>query len=510
MPKLSNDILREKSIKEFLTAMGVDTSKIEITSVEGLFSFSSTSPQHAEQFAVQLNEIIKDDQTTNTIKSISIAQIINSEIEKGTCRDEAMAKVHRIALKGLLEAIKAQATNFKFSQETGEFEVTLPGAAYAAMFNQLAYQHLKFTAEGKLLLNIKSFLSNHAESIIKLEGLNPQQFPLVVLNAAALETKKMFFSTKTLADGALEVTPYFFVPKPATAPEYRFVIDTSYSMDEKGKNDRSALFNLQRSICALTKQLFAFQPNARISLTTFSTDIVNLGTFTAADYYTMERVVLGLMTNGTTALYNVTRQMLEKSSTPAQHNNILLFTDGCDTASGLDAPEALDKQLAALSDLAKARTKFFVFSYNQQQHDLMYRVASTFQSQVVDTDDADFVAALHNEALLKQWAAAKELFSAQIVVELTTGKTETATYKLPLDMSGQLAALKPRISKPGEKITITVTDGSAKQVVQNSVVVKDPKQSPSMVKLINAMGLNAVSAKNGAPAASATHSSYSV
>lgn len=47
MPKLSNDTLRQKSMNDFLIAIGISTEEIKVNSNEGLFSFGFTDESQA-------------------------------------------------------------------------------------------------------------------------------------------------------------------------------------------------------------------------------------------------------------------------------------------------------------------------------------------------------------------------------------------------------------------------------------------------------------------------------
>lgn len=78
MPKLSNDLLREKTMKEFLTAMGVDVTGVEVSSIEGLFSFSFKEDQQAERFANQLNGLIQLEGITKSASFINLSQLLTA------------------------------------------------------------------------------------------------------------------------------------------------------------------------------------------------------------------------------------------------------------------------------------------------------------------------------------------------------------------------------------------------------------------------------------------------
>ncbi len=493
MGKLSNDLLREKTMKEFLTAMGLDLTGVEISSIEGLFSYSFQDKKIAEQFSIKLNKIFQGDEVQQAHQTISLSEIIDQEMAKATCIDGAKLPIHKSTCAGVLEIVKKLGTNFTFSQELGVIEITLPDPMYAQFLNILQYPNMKFTSNGKLVIDIKSYLKNIPTGVVKIEGLNDTQVPLVFL-AAALKSKQMYYASKQLPDNTLEVTPYFFVPEASKPPVYHFVLDKSGSMG-------SSLPDLRKSVIELAKQLFVFQPDAKVTITTFSNGVHHIGSYNRHHSLKLESDVKDILVASDTPLYEVTSDFLNLILKSADHNNILLFTDGQEGGSKAGSEgnvKMLIENIGTELSNTNIRNKFYIFSYGVQQSDLMKKVAATFLSDVIDTQSADFLAAQNDPELMKRWAAARELFVSRIVVEDKTGVKSEDKYALALDMSGQLASLKPRICQPGEILEITLADGDGKQIIQST---KKLASNPaiSYAGLIGDLGLNATNAKQPVP-----------
>ncbi|MBS0358291.1 MAG: hypothetical protein JSS53_03345, partial [Proteobacteria bacterium] len=181
-----------------------------------------------------------------------------------------------------------------------------------------------------------------------------------------------------------------------------------------------------------------------------------------------------MRTENNTPLYEATAHFMEKITSSNVHNNVLLFTDGGETSSiagSIDRINAIIKTLASELSLQIARNKFYVFSYGVPQGNLMHQVAETFLSKVISTSSADFLAAQQDPETMKKWAAARELFTARIVVSSTTENGAPKLNSYALDLSGQLQALDPSVCNSGDTIETTITDGNGQAVVHDSKTI---------------------------------------
>ncbi|MBS0359455.1 MAG: VWA domain-containing protein, partial [Proteobacteria bacterium] len=289
-PVLSNELLRKKSMEAFLSAMKIDTTGIAIFSMEGVFSFTGENANQAEQLAAQLNTVVQKEGEAQQVRSISLADIIDSEIKNATCSDETNRGACQILFDYI---IKVSGKNFSFSAESGVIELPLPHSNYAPMFNLLTYPHLTFDkSSSKLMLDIKKYLKDQKdipESVIKVDGLDPTLSSTIFLNTSALESKKIFYATEELPNRTIKVTPYFFVPQAMTPPNYYFVLDVSDSMEK-------SLPDLKRAVSQLTTLLFDFQPNATVSITTFSNSLHHLGTYSKANDAQLKNAIARMRT----------------------------------------------------------------------------------------------------------------------------------------------------------------------------------------------------------------------
>ncbi|WP_347251454.1 vWA domain-containing protein [Legionella sp.] len=493
MSKLSNYLLREKSLKEFLAAMGLDLAQIRLSSVDDFFLFDFNEIKQVEGFVKKLNELITGstktkvkplnlemhpgleitgqtvdlgdvDQVEENIKSFSLIELIEADIAQATGNTPKMLETHRQACKALLTIIKSQGAYFVFSQESNLFELTLPDPAYASMLNLLNYPHLFVNAEGRLVFDLKKYLRNSPDKLIKITREETNEPPLLFLNSNALKKQQIYYATKELDEGRLEVTPYFFVPHAISPPNYHFILDVSGSM-------AGSLPELKKSVKSLAQQLFAFQPDAQLTITTFSKGIKEIGVYRAGLLEQLNSDVDGLVTETNTPLYEVTANFLERIKSSNNQNNLLLFTDGEDNDSKEDSIQRIHTVINGLRTHAssiRVRNKFNVFSYKVGRDSLMHEVANVFDSELVETSSADFVAAQEDPELLMRWAAARELFSMRLVVTDKLGGQTIEQYQQSLDMSGQLTSLKPRICLPGETLEISVADGTGTPLLESS------------------------------------------
>ena len=487
---LNNDQQREKTMKDFLIAMDIDTDGINVSSTNGLYSFNFTKKNQGEQFASRLNTLLQSEDVKIPFSTINLAAVIDNEIAQATCEDSKKLEIHRASCRGLLDIIKMSEADFNFNPKSGELKINLPNPVYASFLNLLEYPNLKFSEDGQLVLNCNEYLEQIQEGVVLFEGLNPAQLPLVFLKSSALEANRIFYATKALESGAVEVTPYFFVPETTVAPEYLFALDVSGSMDE-----HDSLAKLKVGVKKLSALLFEFQPDAKLKIITFSNGVHSLGEFNKDKLLELCKAIDALKTLGNTPLYDVTAQLIEKIMASTNHNNILLFTDGEDYGSVHHSAKSIEDLLESVdSDQIKASNKFNLFNYNTKLNPVMEKVAATFASDVVKVNSPDFMKALKGEpAVLQRWAAARGLFYERHVIEdAVEGKSET-TYFKAFNMSAQMEALQTRVCQPGAKLSIFITDSSGKAVVDSTKKIEAPTHPLSYSSLISTLGINAKS-----------------
>lgn len=482
MGKLSNDIVREKTMRDFLVKTKLDLSDVEIHSIEGLYAFSFTGKKNSINFAHRLKASLDPE---IKVKSIKLDDLIDAEFAKAICSDPntTLAESHRLSCRGVWGVVKSK-IGFCFSSESGMLEISLPNPAYAPLLNLLTYPHLNFTAEGKLLLDINALIKDTPEGIVKIHG-GEQQLPLILLNPKALESKKIFYTTETLANNQVAVTPHFFVPQQVEPPKYHFALDVSESMQKD-------LPNLKKSVCELAVLLFDYQPKASLSLTIFSNGIHDKGLFTKSTLQNFKDAVECITFMGNTPLNLVTADFLEKISTKRDQNNILLFTDGEDCGS---PDEALPRAKRLISSLQNetttlARSKFYVFAYRVAANylDLMQQVADLFKSELIDTASADFLSTQNDPESMKKWAAPRDLFKSRVEITNASGMQAEA-YSKALDLSGQLVPLNATVCRPGDQVSITVTNGDDHVVASGTQ--KAPHITVSNAQAISQLGIRA-------------------
>ncbi|HAT8692380.1 hypothetical protein SC122_14870 [Legionella pneumophila serogroup 1] len=143
----------------------------------------------------------------------------------------------------------------------------------------------------------------------------------------------------------------------------------------------------------------------------------------------------------------------------AHANNVLLFTDGEDSARDSQEMRQLSELVSGLLLEAKARNKFFVIFCGTDGDALTKDIAKTFDSPIIHTQSADFMSAIKDPEKLKSYAAERGLFTVKYSVHLETGpKTETNTH-LIADLSGQIVALDPVEINPNSTLSITIAQG---------------------------------------------------
>lgn len=481
MVKLSNDIVREQTMRSFLTKTRLDLTNVEIHSIEGLYAFSFTGADNSSGFAKRLKAALDPN---IQLKVIKLDDLIADEFSKATCDGPKRAETHKKSCQGVWAVVKSS-VSFTFSSESGMLEISLPDPAYAPLLNLLKYPHLKFTAEGKLLLDINALLKDTPEGIVRLNGIDKQQMPVIFLNPKALESKKIFYTTQEVENNQVEVTPHFFVPQQVEPPKYHFVLDVSSSMG-------SDIEGLKKSAGELATLLFDYQPEATLSLTIFSQGIHDKGTFKKGSLENLLSVIGEITILGDTPLNQVTANFLERIKTERAQNNVLLFTDGEDSRSDISELSRARSLIAELQDdpITAARTKFYVFAYRVEANclGLMKEVVDLFKSELVDTSSADFMNAQTDPESMKKWAAPRDLFKSRVEIS-NAGNKQSNTYSMALDLSGQLIPLDSTVCRPGDQVSVTVTNGD--DVVVASGNQKAPYPTLSNAKAISNLGINA-------------------
>lgn len=449
MPLLSNDSIRNQSMAKFLQAININTNGVQISNYGGLFHFSFTQVEEKDinEFAKQLNETLD---TKQAVKTLSLAKIIDNEIALATCNDE----IHRETSRAIINIINKSNPDFRLCEQSGLLEITLPSHQYAVILNLLQYPTMKCSTDGKLIIDVNTHIKNMDQKILKFKGLNPSQSPLVYLKDEFLQKKKIFYSTKNLENNQVEVSPYFYVPDAPTPPTYHFVLDVSGSME-------SSIKELKDSVNKLAEELFEFQPKAKLTVTTFSSNIHELGCYEKQDLQKLKEKIDRLSHLNQTALYQVTAQFLEKLDASNHHNNILLFTDGYENGSPNNSRKNINGFLSKFQNTAHAvQNKFYIFSYQVTQDELMIKVANTFKSDIINTNSLDFLDARQNKEMMKKWASARELFKSRISIQQKNGGQVDKVYALPLEQSGQLVSLDPMICQPDDTIRINIHDSN--------------------------------------------------
>ena len=363
----------------------------------------------------------------------------------------------------------------------------MPDPSYAGILKLLNYPSLLINEQDgicRLAFDLKQYLQNHASfGVIKFTQDDPNASPLLLLNSYAMEAKKVYYATKELDDGRVEVTPYFFVPDAIIPPDYHFVLDVSGSM-------RADLSDLKQGVKTLAQQLFILQPNAQLIITTFSSEIKKLGVYGADQLEQLNSAVDSLIVESDTHLYEVTADFLDliKASNSKQCN-VLLFTDGEDNGSKYDSESRIKVLIDDLkaSSVVREISNFNFVSYKVKPNNLMQEVVETFTSgEFFETTSANFVAAPRDPELLMRWAAARGIFSIRFVVKSKLGDQVIAEYKEIFPQSSQLAALKPRICLPGETLEVSVSDINSNELLQSSIelAAKIPVQEAKELSML--------------------------
>lgn len=458
MGKLSNHKLREDSMREFLNKMGISTEEVDISSIEGLFSYQFEDREDAEFFLEKMIRLLYEDSDVS-IETLLLSEILSQELSLASCLDTANEVMHRISCNAIMQAIQSQSLNSELLFKDGEVECILPNESYASLLRNLDYPNIRFTSDNKMLINVQAYLHEQSQGLVMLQGLNLDAPPMMLLATKTLESKKVFFHTEQLSSGKQKVTPYIFVPEYNIAQHYSFMLDISGSM-------RKNLNRLKKSVFRLAEQLFDFQPNATIELATFNHNIVSCGTFSYSERDGFIASVEGLEAEGGTALYDAAANRIREIFRSGKNNHVLFFTDGEERGSKHYNDSGIREMVDCDAPLLQARNKFYLINFNTDCNATLREVVAYFHSQVIDTTDADFVGAMSDPKKLKEWAASRELFTATYVMEAETDQEILVVQSNAIDLSGQVASFDAKIIEAGKSISLSITDGDGNLVAE--------------------------------------------
>ncbi|MDR3504037.1 MAG: VWA domain-containing protein [Legionella sp.] len=473
MGQLANNALRTKNMIQLLNDMGISLDGTEVSCYDELLVFKSDALQRSEQLSKNLQSLLANESIQPQYRQFSLEELLTNEIAMSTCTDQKKEKTNKLSCNMVLQVLIEDGLKYTLDEEKEHIEFELPDPAYAIFFNMLQYKNLSI-ADNKLRFNIKKFLTAYPDELIAINS----ESPLLLVNASAFENKKVFYAQKTLETGELEIKPYFFVPHASSPPEYTFILDTSGSMSGANR-----LETLKQSVIKLSEALFLFQPQANISIVEFNTTHTTLGTYNKDEFNKLQKSVNTLYPQGSTCLYEVSKEQLKRLVSSNKHHNVLLFTDGRNESDYRSSESQLASLIKEVEDdlpLVKARNKFFVISYDYEQSAIIKQLAALFGSLIINSQSADFTQALSDVQKTQEWAAKRELFTCQLSID-----DETTEYVQPYDMSGQFVALNSQRSTDG-KVHLKITDGNGKVILddQRSLLKEGPVKQSSSAPLV--------------------------
>ncbi len=494
MPTLTNNELRAQMMSSFLQRASFDTEQTLVSSVNDMFSFRVKNAEDARRVTEDLAEVFK---TTSLgsfkpqVKSVSLEALLVADIEAGKARDERMGETNKKACLAVIQSLVASDSGSVLAYEqdidSGEIIVTLPNPVYAQFFSMLDYEYLH-VEDGVLYFDLNKYLKTLDEDILVLDD-GQHQAPLVFMRGESLEKSPVLYVANPVdgSEDEVDVTPYFMVPKAVKPPSYHFVLDMSGSMN-------TLLPSLKDAVLRMAEMLFEFQEEAVLNVSTFASDSdmaqKPLGAYNRGDWTRLKADIESLNTRGSTKLYRAALSSLSAIEQSQAQHNVLLFTDGLDDGA-LSASQTahqsevqLQQRIRALETavLLKARNKFYIVSYHQRQPKVLNDLASLFASLVIDTDSADFIAALKDKGVMKNWAQARDLFTYRVVVENADGVDVKQSYCQTLDMSGQFHELATTRYHNGDKMTLTITNGVGDEVVIDERTLSLPAEDVAVLE----------------------------
>ena len=433
----------------------------QVTCKDELVIFNPETAKESEGLAAILQMLLQKNAVKPMFRKVTVAELIADEIANAICSMSELTETNKKSCLAVLNVLQLSGLTYTLDEQQEYFNIPLPSSAFVPLFNSLNYKYLSIEGE-KIKLNIKEFLKAHKQELILVDGKSP----LIFAHSDSFESKKIFYAEKRVSEDTTEVTPYFFVPAAITPPDYHFFLDTSRSMEGK------RLTTLQKSVIELADALFQFQPEAVINITEFNSTTKKVGSYRKQDFDQLSRDINSLSATQMTCLFNTVSEQLFSLAQSKQHNNVLLFTDGVNTVGEskkqIERLEKVVKSLQESSTLIPARNKFFILSYGTKQPEVLHKVAQVFDSPVLETDTADFTAALSKKDKLQEWAAARELFTCRL--EVTGSSTLDVTseeYVRSCDLSGQFVALTPKLCKDHETLHIAITDGNGRKLIDD-------------------------------------------
>ncbi|KTD17345.1 VWA domain-containing protein [Legionella jordanis] len=485
MKHLINNALRSKNMKELLQALGIDVHESTVACHNERIILRTNQLSDAKSFAKDLQNILQKDDFNPALRQTSMADLIRESIAEASCQDVENLAIHKNACLAIFNVLLMSKFDYQLDEHQECFEIPLPQPAYASIFRCLNYKYLQIE-DDKIKFNIKEFLKDHKEEIILIDAGNP----LLLVHSQLFENKKIFYAQKPISEDEVEVTPYMLVPQAITPPTYHFVLDTSGSMaGEKLKI-------LKKSVTEFSEALFHFEPEARLDLVEFNTTCKPIGNYRRENFGQLCEHVNALGADGLTHLYATSLNKLEYLMQSANHNNVLLFTDGEDTmegAAGLNCERSLNSLVASIKDspLIAARNKFFFILYDVSAPEILVEVAEAFASCVIETSNPDFIAALSEKGKLQDWAAERELFSCQLEVTNTAnGSQELKRYVRSFNLSGQFVRLEPVVCNKDVRLHIRVTDGNDQVTLEDEhSIKKTATHLPGSAKAVVTFGI---------------------
>lgn len=459
MTKLKNHELQKESMQSLLLGLGISNDEAEVTvsSDDGLYSFLFQDDQQAKD----LVELMLDNNPGAKVASFTIADIITEEVLAATSVD-GMQDLHRSTCLSFMKAVVGQLSSKDLSIDGSKLVLNLPNQSYVDVIGNLQYPNIKFNAENKLLIDVKSYVFKDAKSIAVLEKFNANVASIVLLGSEVIDNKNICFKTKQLPDNNLEVTPFFFAPTTCNdSPTYSFMLDMSGSLSPD-------LPKLKESVKELAKQLFELQPNASLVLSTFDDEIKEIGEYSQSQLGMLQTEVDRLQTGGQTALLDAALASLEFfTKNNAKNRHVLLFTDGKENSSCIPAQKLqnyLDEKFPE-SHSSLVFNKFCLINFNTTTNQQLKNIVDRFNANghIIDTSNPNFVIASENENSQKliEWSAIRDLFKVtlSVVSKDQSPEKNESVVSIPLDLSGQVVQLEPQVISPAQKLLITVVDG---------------------------------------------------
>lgn len=287
MPKLNKDLLREKSIREFLQAMGVNMHGVRLTCAGDWFSISSNTAEQTLEAADRISKIVSPEAPVK-LSLLAFAQLDIATSECDSLSPQA-ATLKRRACQLFLDEVKEHCSSLQFYPETNSFKIPISRTMfsqdsrshseminhYAALFKTLANCSIQLREEGILFeegvlsINYESVINKFPQNVLIISGLNERHSPLILFNIKVLALSKLFYAQQQNANGTITITPYFYVPNYVPPNHYHFcVVDIARGAFNKTTNkDRFFTIEQQGELIAFNAQ--TCQPGDHITVDVF-------------------------------------------------------------------------------------------------------------------------------------------------------------------------------------------------------------------------------------------------